>query len=520
MKKDFVINGSTYEFNNHVDECVGTGRMGLALQKEYMDQLRKVQEDIGFKHIRGHGLFNEDLGIYQEFKDFATGEVKVEYKFTYLDLVMDSYKEVGIKPFIELGFMPRKMASGDQTVFYWNGNVTPPKSYDDWCKLVTATLKHLMERYGADEVVTWPVEVWNEPNLPGFWKNADMDEYMVLFEHTFKAVKALDSRFKVGGPAICGVEDEKHMKHFMDFISEKKLPVDFITRHHYTSEPPQPSGHYSYIELVELNESLETVESSREIIDSYPEYKGLPMHITEFNTSYVPNAVIHDTNQNAAYVASLLCRLGETSESYSYWTFGDIFEEWGVPVAPFYGGFGLMANGGIKKPTYHTFAFMKALMGENGVRNECVLRNENAVVMQDEKGVYRGIVFNSRTKRTGEALDISLEFDVAAAQAQGKLQKEGPEYSKDTFTFITKTVDEDTCNPLKIWCDLGEPEWLTEEELALLKAGDEPLVKTSQIVSEGGRVKTEFTVKEFGVVYFELRQQRIGQKLGFDRTRV
>ncbi len=115
-------------FNNHVDFCIGTGRMGLALQKEYFEQLKLVQEEIGFKHIRGHGLFSDDMAIYHEYED-GEGKKQVEYNFTYLDLVMDSYRELGLRPFLELGFMPGKMASGSQTIFYWKGNTTPPKDY-------------------------------------------------------------------------------------------------------------------------------------------------------------------------------------------------------------------------------------------------------------------------------------------------------------------------------------------------------------------------------------------------------
>ena len=102
-------------FNNNVAFCVGTGRMGLALQKEYQEQLALVQEEIGFSHIRGHGLFSDDMAIYQEYTD-ENGKKYAEYNFTYLDLVMDSYRKLHIRPFLELGFMPEKMASGEQTV--------------------------------------------------------------------------------------------------------------------------------------------------------------------------------------------------------------------------------------------------------------------------------------------------------------------------------------------------------------------------------------------------------------------
>lgn len=491
VKKD-----NNVKFYNNVDFCVGTGRMGLALQKEYMEQLKAVQEDIGFKHIRGHGLFSDDMAIYHEYED-KDGNICAEYNFTYLDLVMDSYMEVGIKPFIELGFMPKKMASGEQTIFYWKGNVTPPRDYKLWNDMVVATLKHLMERYGADEVVTWPIEVWNEPNLPGFWKDADMDEYLVLFEESFNAIKKLDSRFRVGGPAICGVEDKKHMKFFMDFVDKKKIPIDFITRHHYTSEPPQPDGHYGYIELRELKESFETLNDSREIIDSYPDYKGTQMHITEFNTSYIPNAPVHDTNQNAAYVASMLAILGDTSESYSYWTFGDIFEEMGVPYTPFHGGFGMMANRGIRKPTYYAFKFFKDLTGQ------CVLKNDNCVICYED-GIYKGIVFNSRVQRTGEVLDVEFKLEA----------------EHDQYSVIKKVVDENTCNPLKLWHVMGEPSSLNDEQIKLLKDSDKPLTESVILDSKDGVVSLDMHVEEFGLVYFEVKPYSLTADRGYNYERV
>ena len=161
-------------FNNNAFYCVGTGRMGLALQKHYIEQLKFVQDELGFEYIRGHGLFSDDMAIFQERKYGEDAEPVIEYNWTYLDMVMDSYKELKIKPFLELGFMPKKLASGEQTIFYWKGNTTPPKDYQKWADLIKATLNHLIDRYGREEVLTWPVEVWNEPNLKGFWKDADI----------------------------------------------------------------------------------------------------------------------------------------------------------------------------------------------------------------------------------------------------------------------------------------------------------------------------------------------------------
>ena len=189
------------QFHNQVDFCVGTGRMGLALHHEYLEELKLVQKEIHFSHIRGHGLFSDDMAIYQVSEDGTP-----EYNYTYLDRVMDSYRALGLKPFLELGFMPSKMASGTQTIFYWKGNTTPPASYEAWTDMVKAVLTHLCDRYGREEVVTWPVEVWNEPNLPGFWEHADMPEYFKLFHRTFEAVKEVDERQRRGvDPGISGI---------------------------------------------------------------------------------------------------------------------------------------------------------------------------------------------------------------------------------------------------------------------------------------------------------------------------
>lgn len=490
------------KFHNGVDYCVGTGRMGLALQKEYQAQLKLVQDAIGFQHIRGHGLFCDDMAIYQEC--VVDGERVVEYNFTYLDMVMDSYRELGLRPFLELGFMPKKMASGTQTIFYWKGNTTPPKSYEDWKALIQAVLRHLMERYGADEVVTWPVEVWNEPNLPGFWENADMQEYFRLFKESFEAVKAVDERFKVGGPAVCGGSDKVWIKAFMEFCRENKLAVDFITRHHYTTKFPDYVGHYGYAELMEpenQEDGFAGLHSTREIIDSYPEYKGLNIHITEFNTSYIPNCPIHDTNQNAAYIAHQLSRLGDDNESYSYWTFGDIFEEGGVPFTPFHGGFGMVANGCIPKPTFWSFVFYKKLKAKAG---ECVHRDDNCVIMRMNDGEYRGVIWNMTLKRKGCGMEFNYRFEAPAGE----------------YYLMTKRVDEESTNPLKVWHDMGEPAQLTADQREVLQNAAQPRVHSARKRAVDGNVEFTVTLEENAVVYFELKPVKETPDRGYSYERV
>lgn len=193
--------------------------------------------------------------------------------------------------------MPERLKSGDQTIFYWRGNTSPPNSYEKWADLIEATLNHLIERYGREEVINWPIEVWNEPNIH-FWAGS-MEEYFKLYEYSAKAVKRVDERIKVGGPAICGIETEKWLRSFFEHCLDNDLPLDFITRHCYTANEPTRRGHYIYHSVMEPTRMIDELKETREIMASYPEIADMPLHITEFNSSYVPTCPIHDTDFHA-----------------------------------------------------------------------------------------------------------------------------------------------------------------------------------------------------------------------------
>ncbi|WP_143464069.1 GH39 family glycosyl hydrolase [Levilactobacillus enshiensis] len=471
-------------FRNYATRCIGTGRLGLALRQEYLEQLAYVQKNIGFEFIRGHGLFAEDVGIYQEYED-DEGKIQVEYNFTYLDQIMDAYRRLKLKPFLELGFMPQKLGSGPESVFYWHGNITPPADENKWINLVQATLKHLLARYG-EEVIDWPIEIWNEPNIDQFWKNSDMKAYFHLFKITFQAVRAVNTNFKVGGPAICGVDDERWLTEFIAFCEHEKLNINFITRHFYTVTSSKVIGHYRYPDLRDADESLKELQKSREIINRSEMFSKLPMAITEFNTSYSPDAPLHDTVQNAVYTAYLLSKMGETSDLYSYWTFGDVFEEKGIPFTPFHGGFGLVANGSIPKPTYWTFKFFSDLRGQ------CILKKQSIIVMREDNGRLIGITWNSGSV----AKNIRLTIPQALGQA----------------TIVIQTVDQNCGNPLKVWHALGEPASLDLEMTQLLRRSAVPSVNTD--ISQQGQVT--MTVQPNSLSFFQIQPDVSHSDRGFD----
>ena len=463
MRKVITVReGDRAAFRNLTQYCVGTGRVDLALHKEYQDQMEAVQKLCGFRHVRGHGLFSDQMGIYQEWgPPFA--EKEQWYCFTYLDRVIDAWLENGLEPFLELGFMPEKLASSPQTLFYWKAHTVPPKEMDEWCRLVKATLTHLKERYGEKRVENWPCEIWNEPNLPGFWEKADKTAYLELYRATVAAVKEVLPNMKVGGPAICGGEgSQQWIADFLAFCRDNRVPVDFVTRHAYMGQTPEHSGRYLYHRMNTPEELIAEMRESRDIIDSFDCYRGMPMYITEFNTSYNPFCPIHDTNYNAALCAALLSRLGDVADGYSYWTFGDVFEEQGIPNRPFHGGFGMMANGLIPKPTLWAFSFFTKLKGD------CVYRDENAVIVRREDGGYEAVLWNLSGEDEAEKLELSLALPM-----------------KGDSAALIELVDEESCNPLACWHRMGEPADLTEEQLAFLRAAGQPARKVMTPEQEG-----------------------------------
>lgn len=479
------------DFRNHTDYCIGTGRMGLALQQEYQDQLKMVQEVCHFKHIRGHGLFTDDMAIYQCHTD-ADGVEHVKYNFTYLDRVMDSYLANGLRPFIELGFMPQKLASGTQTIFYWKGNTTPPKDDEGWARLVVATLTHLMQRYGKEEVLTWPIEVWNEPNLPGFWEHADKPKYLHLYEVSARAIKALDPRFKVGGPAICGGSgSQEWVKDFLTFCRDNKVPVDFVTRHAYMGQQPHHEAEYLYHTMCDVEFTYQEMKTTREIIDSFPEYCGIPMHITEFNTSYNPRCPIHDTKLNAAIMSGFLSRMGDVADSYSYWTFGDVFEETGVPRTPFHGGFGLVADGLIAKPTMWAFSFFANLQGK------CVYRDDDMIVMLHDDGSYEGIVWNE-CRLAHKELHAELTLPVADGR----------------YVQLVEHCS-NVNDPAKAWHDMGEPDTLSQAQLTYLRRTAQPFCTSDVLAASEGKVIISLDLDENDVLHFVLQAAPLNPDEGY-----
>jgi len=333
-------------------ECVGCGRAYEGLVAENQRHMSIVKNECGFKYLRFHGLFHDDMAVYS-----VDEKGTVTYNWQYIDLLFDYMLSINIRPFVEIGFMPSKLGSGDQTIFWWRGNVTPPSSYEEWEKLVYEFVMHLGQRYGAEEVKQWYFEVWNEPNLEGFWTGGK-EEYFKLYESTAKAVKKVSADYKVGGPSTAGIG---WINEFIDFCKENNVPVDFISTHTYgVGTQLDEYG----VEQLYLDKDPDAV--IRDVKQVYSWVKASPfpeceIHFTEWSTSCSPRDNIHDSYHSAPYILSKLKRCEGFVDSMSYWVYSDIFEEPGPPNAHFHGGFGLLNVQGLRKPSFFAYKFLNKL---------------------------------------------------------------------------------------------------------------------------------------------------------------
>jgi len=359
IKVDY--NKSAGEMNTMFKECIGAGRANEGLRADWQQQLAMVKKECDFKYIRMHGLLTDDMAVYRE-----DNKGNPEYNYQYIDVLYDFLLSIKIKPFVELGFMPSALASGKETIFWWKGNVTPPKEYKKWEDLIRNLTQHFTERYGADEVKTWYFEVWNEPNLsPGFWTGTQ-EEYFKLYDYTARAIKSVNTAYKVGGPATAGAA---WVPETIEFCTKNNVPLDFISTHTYGVKQGfldefGTSG--TVLNKEKSSISGDIINSRKQILSSTK--PNLELHYTEWSSSYTPADPIHDSYHSAAYILQKLKQVGNAANSMSYWVFTDIFEEPGPRFTPFHGGFGLLNTQGIKKPAYFAYSFLNKL-GETELQN-------------------------------------------------------------------------------------------------------------------------------------------------------
>lgn len=424
--------------------CVGSCHAATALREDWRRQLKTCREEFGFEYVRFHGLLDDDMSVCLRKDDGS-----LEYSFYNIDSIFDFLLEIGMKPFIELSFMPSDLASGTKTVFHYRGNITPPKSYDEWGRLIEAMAGHLAERYGLDEVRKWFFEVWNEPNLKDFFWAGTMEEYFELYKYAALAVKRVDAKLAVGGPSTA---IDAWIPELREFCSKNNVPLDFISTHHYPTDAAFGLG----LNMEEQMARSERGVLTKRVRKALEEAGPLPLYYTEWNNSPSPRDPYHDTPYNAAFIVKTITDNMGLVDCYSFWTFSDIFEESGFSSVPFHGGFGLMNIHGIPKPSYRAFQLLSRL---NGDRLELSAGEASPTV-------------DCFASRSGESITILISnHQIPLSPIKAEKITFNIKGIKGVRSASLERIDEQHANPKKAWIEMGSPTYLDRGQIqALMKA--------------------------------------------------
>jgi len=405
--------------------------------------LKRANKELGFKMVRFHALLDQDMSVVLQDR-----YGKQFYSFYNVDYLFDFLLSLGMKPIVELSFMPDLLASGPQTLFHYKANATPPKSQQAWYDLISRLVQHMVGRYGIDEVASWYFEVWNEPNNGGFWYGTQK-QYFELYNTTASAVKSVSPKLRVGGPATM---QSMWVDDFINYCKYNHVPFDFVSTHEY------PTDFQPY-----TRDNLRiAMTKTRALVNSMVS-KGFPLLYTEYNSGLDDigggTQFYQDSSYAAAFVVKSVADMDGVVDVLSYWTFSDIFEEQGMRSQPFSGQFGMMTVNGIAKPVWRAFE----LLHKSGDRRTQVLYSTNSSTVDVLSVVHT---------QNKELMLFVTNYDVPANKPQAydiliTVNLDGT-YKLVPNSALVARVDENSSNSFTRWQQMGEPEYPTDEEMQMM----------------------------------------------------
>lgn len=493
--------------------CVGAGRANEGLRASWLEQLKVVHDACGFGYVRFHGLFHDDMFVYRE----AGG--KPVYNWQYIDDLFDRMLAIGVRPFVELSFSPKTLASDANTVFWWKANSSPPKDYAKWADLVGAFAQHCIVRYGIDEVRQWYFEVWNEPDLHGFWSGT-RSQYFELYAVSARALKAIDPTLRVGGPAtsnfvadgrfdgetqaishlvdVIRPEESEQLpwrpvwvQPFLEYCAAQKLPVDFISTHPYPTDWALDGSGKGRGVTRQVEATPNDLRLLRKLVDASP-YPQAAIHLTEWSTTPSPRDYGHDTVPAATYVVKANLESVGLVDSLAYWTFTDVFEEGGAGNTIFHGGFGLINYQGIVKPTFHAYRLLHTL------GDEIVMQVPGGIVTRRrDTGRIAALVYHYPAEMPLTVPANDRQTETIGTPIRVRLELGG---LKPGAPLTIETLDFAHGNALAAWNALGSPASPTREQTQTIRAAGLATLRETVTADAAGRLSLDRELQPWSVV--------------------
>ena len=487
-KLDINVESQLLPLNRYFQECIGSCLAYLTMREDFRKHVNVVQKGIGFNNIRCHGIFHDWVGAYKE----VNGEPV--FNFQNVNKIYDFFVESGLKPYVELSFMPKDLASAPDTVFRYKANISPPKDMYKWHQLINAFVSHLIDRYGLEEVRTWYFEVWNEPDLTGIFWSGTQQEYFELYKETATTIKSIDAKLKVGGPST---SKNQWIREFLDYCEGSNLPVDFVSTHHYCADAAlEEDADVFELEYrgqkAMVNDVKKTVGFVRE--SAYPDAE---IHYSEWNVSPChEDRFGKDSEFTAAFMLQTLKDMDGLVDAYSFWCLSDIFEETGPGSHPFSGKYGLLNINGIKKPVYFAYHFLANLFNFVYPSDD-----ESSYITTDGNGNYRVLCWNYT-----EPSEVDFnggDYQVPTCEKALSVALQG---LTGTYRILGFLVDQESGNSYRNWQKMGAPQYLSKAQELQLEAASEPNVIVDKIIDVQHSTELAVTLNSNAHVFFEVQK--------------
>lgn len=493
-------------FGDYWRKLTTIGRAAEGLRADVQAHLTELQSDIEFEYIRFQGIFSEDMMICNLNRDG-----KIEYNWNYVDKLVDFLLSVNLKPFLSLGFMPEELKSSDNTMFWSNVNISQPKDITLWKDLVMEFVKHCMNRYGLEEVESWYFEVWNEPEIEGMFWVGTKEEYFEFYKETVLSIKSISKKLKVGGPSITAmaITQGDWMDEFLRYIDKNNLPLDHLSIHIYPEryELEEVVATFKmmaeikngkndltdFAEIYEMKEnaraiylgkdnSFNTLDIAGDKVDKYLKEK-LEIHVTEWNASSREGNLIHDTCFVSNFIIDNILRCRDKTSSMGYWVATDVMEEIKSIKKEFHGGFGLMTNNGIKKPSYFAYFMLKKLGDEiihKGDEHIITRKNDDIQILSYNYAYFDDLFISGDNSALSEK-----SRDMVYEEKEANVLKINMEDLHGYYKVTKYKLDKENGSAFDNWIRMGAPDEMGVDEIEYLKSVSKPKMTVEYLELDG-----------------------------------
>ncbi|HEU5081341.1 MAG TPA: hypothetical protein VFT72_19170 [Opitutaceae bacterium] len=486
--------GPRTAFRHTWESVLNVDQFRWLVRRDMQEQLELARRELGARHVRAVGMFDDEMRVYcsspAAFMGYAPQGPRTNWQI--VDYAMDSLLERGLQPMFTTSFVPSALAGGASTVFSTKAHTSPPKDWRAWEALVREGVSHAIERYSAEVVRGWYFEVWNEPNLAGWFWGGTREDFFRLWQVTHAAIKSVDSVLRVGGPSCARGE---WMEQLLEFGDAQDCRPDYVIGHIYNNDSPAEKalapfeGAQIARNSTSPDHAIQVMRRQRARLAALG-FTG-ELHWNEWGRSFHGVDPHRETPDEAAFIVRLLAEVSQEADAFAYWCLSDIYDQVGYGREAFHGGYGLLSLQGLRKPAYHAFQLLSRLGEERvAVAGDGIDSFVNAIATPGRDGKYRVLIYayeeNAAPRRT--AIEVAVELPSSSTNA------------------ALYRIDSMENNVVAQWRNLGAPNYLSREQTRELRAQNElrPSPRAVRIEHHEQRCTAHFTMEAPGVALLEI----------------